>query len=72
MDADAVEDIAESGPVAQGEESDGEVLLTTSFGIVLDEFYDPIRHVGEDVVRYHKDGRRRAIDQIKWLLLKVK
>lgn len=72
MDADAVEDNAQSGPTAQGEESDGEVLLTASFGLVGNDLYDPIKHVGEDVVRDPRDGRQLVKHQIEWFLLKVK
>jgi hypothetical protein len=68
-----MDDGLQSVQAMQGEESNPSERLTASFGIVVDEPYDPSRHKGEisklDFV--YGTSEQYAIDQIIWILREV-
>lgn len=49
----------------------GQRCAPLSYGVVVNQRYDPNRHLGQKVVRDHRDKKRWAIDQIEWLIRKV-
>lgn len=49
----------------------GQRCAPLSYGVVVSQKYDPNRHLGQKVVRDHRDKKRWAIDQIEWLIYKV-
>ena len=66
-----MDDGLQSVQAMQGEESNPNERLTASFGIVVDEPYDPSRHKGEIAEWDPRDTEARVVNQIKWILTKV-
>lgn len=42
-----------------------------SYGVVVNQKYNPKLHLGQKVIRDPRDKKRWAIDQIEWLIHKV-
>jgi hypothetical protein len=42
-----------------------------SYGMICRELYDETRHVGEDITRDPRDGKKWAVNQIDWFVVQV-
>lgn len=42
-----------------------------SYGMICRELYDETRHIGEDVTRDNRDGKKWAVNQIDWFVVQV-
>jgi len=49
----------------------GQRCAAVSYGVVVNQRYDPRKHLGQRVIRDDRDKKRWAIDQIEWLIRKV-
>ena len=45
--------------------------LTTSYGFLFDEIYDPRWHKGERLGCHPADGRQYAVNQVRWVVIEV-
>lgn len=42
-----------------------------SYGMICRELYDETRHIGEEVTRDPRDGKKWAVNQIDWFVVQV-